>query len=180
MGSACGGKAGSQRLQRGLQPSGVCFEGLSGKWEHMWRIRHDSNHDDDGRDERSHFSILGSPCMESRVNLVETQAEMRGCDRIEQISPLNVIDVNKVKPSSLSSSSLASKSSLLMTFLQIMSLTLLLSRQWRPCSGFRTSLHHHPHNSPHRNPTTPRRVCPCCSRSAICFNKTLNYAGILE
>ena len=141
---------------------------------------HDSTHDDDGRDERSHFSILGSPCMESRVNLVETQAEMRGCDRIEQISPLNVIDVNKVKPSSLSSSSLASKSSLLMTFLQIMSLTLLLSRQWRPCSGFRTSLHHHPHNSPHRNPTTPRRVCPCCSRSAICFNKTLNYAGILE
>ena len=78
---------------------------------------HDSTHDDDGRDERSHFSILGSPCMESRVNLVETQAEMRGCDRIEQISPLNVIDVNKVKRSSLSSSSLASKSLLLMTFL---------------------------------------------------------------
>jgi hypothetical protein len=66
--------------------------------------------------------------MEIRVNLVETQAEMRGCDRIEQISPLNVIDVNKVKPSSLSSSSLA-KSSLLMTFLPIMSLTLLLCRQ---------------------------------------------------
>jgi len=47
--------------------------------------------------------------MESRVNLVETQAEMRGCDRIEQISPLNVIDVNKVKPSRLSSSSLGIK-----------------------------------------------------------------------
>ena len=47
--------------------------------------------------------------MESKVNLVETQAEMRGFDRIEQISPLNVIDVNKVKPSSLSSSSLGIK-----------------------------------------------------------------------
>ena len=43
------------------------------------------------------------------MNLVETQAEMRGFDRIEQISPLNVIDVNKVKPSSLSSSSLGIK-----------------------------------------------------------------------
>jgi hypothetical protein len=67
--------------------------------------------------------------METRVDLVETQAEMRGCDLFEQISrccPLNVIDVNKVKPSSLSSSSLGIKIIAVDDILQIMHLTLLL------------------------------------------------------
>lgn len=51
-------------------------------------------------------------------------------------------------------------------------------RQWHPCSGFRTSLHHHPNNTPHRDRNNTKGILPLLQSLWHLFNKTLNYAGI--
>jgi hypothetical protein len=112
------------------------------------------------------------------MNLVETQAELRGCDLIEQISPLNVIDVNKVKSSSLSSSSLGIK---------IVAVDDLFADHVPDSYSFVASDVPATDSElpsiktittvPTENATAPRGFCPCCSRSDICIRKTLNYAG---
>ena len=129
-----------------------------------------SGHDYDGRDEGSHLRKLGSPCTETRVSLVETQAEMRGCNRIEQISPLSDIDGNKVKPSSLSSSSLGIKIIAVDDLLadhvpdsaSFVASDIPAADSELPSTTTRTTL-------PTETATTPRGFCPCCSRSDICL-----------
>ena len=104
---------------------------------------------------------------------------MRECDQIEQISPLHVIDVNKVKSSSLSSSPLSIKiiavDDLFADYVHdsssFVASDVPAADSKLPSTTTRTTV-------PTETANTPRGICPCCNRSDMCINKTLNYAGI--